>query len=78
MIQDFALIDQYTVYQNVVISLKYSIRPVSDKRKLVQNVLSEMGLEDKMQAYASNLSGGQKQRAAIARAIIWCLAPTRN
>jgi len=70
VIQDFSLIDQYSVYQNVVIPLRYSCQPVNDKKSIVERVLADLGMKDKIHSPASQLSGGQKQRVAIARALI--------
>lgn len=70
VIQDFSLIDQYTVYQNVVIPLKYNCQPVKDKKSIVERILADLGMKDKMHYPASQLSGGQKQRVAIARALV--------
>jgi putative ABC transport system ATP-binding protein len=70
VIQDFSLVDQYSVYQNVVIPLRYSNRPVNNKRLVVERVLTDLGIKDKMFSPAYKLSGGQKQRVAIARALV--------
>lgn len=70
VIQNFSLIDHYTVYQNVAIPLNYSIPRVQNKRKCVSEMLIKLGIEEKMTTLAGKLSGGQKQRVAIARALI--------
>ena len=70
VIQDFALIDRYSVYKNVKIPLTYSHKSISYEKDRVENVLSQLKILDKKNTMASNLSGGQRQRVAIARAIV--------
>lgn len=68
--QNFSLIDDYTVEENIVIPLEYSILKKKEKRELVMNKLKMFGLEDKLKCIPSELSGGECQRVAIARALI--------
>ena len=68
VIQDFALVEKYTVKQNVRIPLIYSKKQI-DKEKAVRLVLQKVGLSDKISTPVFKLSGGQKQRVAIARAL---------
>lgn len=72
VMQDFALIEEDTVFENIVIPLLYTDINISKKNKLimVQNALKRVSLEEKLYEKAKNLSGGQRQRVAIARAII--------
>ncbi|WP_346898368.1 ABC transporter ATP-binding protein [Clostridium sp. UBA7503] len=72
VVQDFALVEKYTVEQNVEIPLTYSEQKISkkEKRDKIEKVLRELGLEDKKYNLACDLSGGQRQRVAIARAMI--------
>ncbi len=65
VIQDFALVEKYTVKQNVRIPLIYSKKQI-DKEKAVKLVLQKVGLSDKISTPVFKLSGGQKQRTAIA------------
>jgi len=69
--QAFNLLSRLTVYDNVEIPLLYSldITP-SKRRKLVEDAVRSVGLEEKLHAEAGRLSGGQKQRVAIARALV--------
>ena len=69
VMQDFALVEKYTVKQNVRIPLIYSKKQI-DKEKAVRLVLQKVGLSDKISTPVFKLSGGQKQRTAIARAIV--------
>lgn len=69
VIQDFALVEKYTVKQNVRIPLIYSKKHI-DKDKAINTVLQKVGLSQKVSTPVYRLSGGQKQRTAIARAIV--------
>ena len=67
--QDFNLLKQKTVYENVALPLHLEkLNPKKIKEK-VDLLLEYVGLTDKKNSYPSELSGGQKQRVAIARAI---------
>ncbi|MDP9750172.1 ABC transporter ATP-binding protein [Thermoanaerobacter pentosaceus] len=70
--QEFLLVEEDTVFQNIEIPLLYSLRKKtkSEKRKMVEEVLEKVGLEVKINEKVRNLSGGERQRVAIARAII--------
>ncbi|MBQ4428677.1 MAG: ABC transporter ATP-binding protein [Clostridia bacterium] len=72
VVQDFALVDQYTVKQNVELPFTYSKlrRSRDEKDARIHEVLKMLGIENKEKERAVNLSGGQRQRVAIARAII--------
>ena len=66
--QNFNLLNQLTVYQNIKLTLDISNYD-KDKDQRVKEVLTQVGLLDKKDEYPSKLSGGQKQRVGIARAI---------
>ncbi|ABY93635.1 ABC transporter ATP-binding protein [Thermoanaerobacter sp. X514] len=70
--QEFLLVEEDTVFQNIEIPLLYSLtkKTKSEKRKMVEKVLEKVGLEVKINEKVRNLSGGERQRVAIARAII--------
>jgi putative ABC transport system ATP-binding protein len=72
VVQDFALIEQYTVAQNVAIPLEYSgIRwKRREKEEKILATLAQLGIENKFPVYTHALSGGQRQRVAIARAVV--------
>lgn len=74
VMQDFALVDRYSVYENVEIPLLYSDKykkiNKKDKKEKIYSVLKQLGIEDKILSKSINLSGGQRQRVAIARALI--------
>lgn len=71
IMQDFALIEKYTVKQNLEIPCHYSKNKISKKEreKRIDLLLETFGLLNKKYAYTNNLSGGQRQRVAIARAL---------
>lgn len=70
VVQDFALMNHYTVFKNVQLPLCYTKLPKKIQKEKVIKVLKQVGLGDKINRYPTHLSGGQKQRVAIARAII--------
>lgn len=71
VMQDFALINQFTVYENVQLPLLLNSEKPSKKerKKRIMQVLETVGIADLADRLISKLSGGQKQRAAIARAL---------
>ena len=66
--QSFFLIPSYTALENVALSLEINFQ----KNALLQaeEILTDLGLKDRLQHFPSQLSGGEQQRVAIARAII--------
>lgn len=68
--QDFALIDDFSVFANVMLPLDFSKKKVKNKKKLIMQALAEVGMEKYSQKKVDQLSGGQKQRVSIARAIV--------
>lgn len=72
VLQDFAVLENATVYQNVAIPLSYAEGKISraEKKERVFQVLKHLGIENKIDVPTENLSGGQRQRVAIARALI--------
>ena len=67
--QQFNLLAQRNVLQNVCFPLEISGVSRTEARKRAEELLRLVGLEDRMKAYPAQLSGGQKQRVAIARAM---------
>ena len=67
--QQFNLLSQRNVLQNVCFPMELSGTPKKEAVKRAQELLTMVGLEDRMKAYPAQLSGGQKQRVAIARAM---------
>ena len=70
--QDFNLLNQKTVFQNVEFPLTLTKRykRTEEVQSRIRNLLKIVGLLEKENSYPSQLSGGQKQRVAIARALI--------
>lgn len=70
--QSFNLLPRATALENVSMPLSYAASYISDKeaRKRAAEMLSRVGLQDRMDHEPSQLSGGQQQRVAIARALI--------
>ncbi|MEE9226972.1 MAG: ABC transporter ATP-binding protein, partial [Acidobacteriota bacterium] len=68
--QNFNLIGDLTVYENVELPLTYRRMPVSDRKLRVQEALEKVGMAHRMRHYPSQLSGGQQQRVAVARALV--------
>ncbi|RHW39542.1 ABC transporter ATP-binding protein [Lysinibacillus yapensis] len=68
--QQFHLIPNLSVYQNVRLPLTYSRKRLGRKKARVHNLLDEVGLLHKKRAKPAQLSGGEKQRVAIARALV--------
>lgn len=65
--QQFHLIDEYTVKENILLSFLYSDQ--QPDIEYIDSLLQDLGLIDKMNEYPSHLSGGQKQRVALIRAL---------
>lgn len=72
IVQEFALIESSTVFENIEIPLLYAQKKPgkSQRRMLIASLVEQMGLSVKMNEKVKNLSGGQRQRVAIARAIV--------
>ncbi len=68
--QDFRLFDHMTAFENVALPLRIHGAKKAQVADHVEELLSWVGLEDRMHARPATLSGGEKQRVAIARAII--------
>ena len=70
ILQHFALINDYTVFENVELGLWESGLSRSERRAKTEAVLERLGISDLAGSYPDVLSGGEKQRVAIGRAII--------
>jgi putative ABC transport system ATP-binding protein len=68
--QDYGLIPEFTVWENVELPLLIAGIDRSEREKKIYEVLEYMGLTAKIKAYPRKLSGGEKQRVAIARALV--------
>ncbi|EOL42352.1 ABC transporter ATP-binding protein [Enterococcus phoeniculicola] len=68
--QNFSLIENNTVYENVELPLLYNGYGFHQTKERVMQALEKVGLADKAGKHPKQLSGGQQQRVAIARALI--------
>ena len=68
--QDFRLIDNMTVYDNVAFAMRVVGARNRDIRKRVPYVLVLVGLDGRERRFPHELSGGEQQRVAIARALV--------
>jgi D-methionine transport system ATP-binding protein len=67
--QHFSLVQRKTVFENVALPMQLWGYKKDEISKKVKDLLSLVGLDEKLDSYPSQLSGGQKQRVAIARAL---------
>ena len=67
--QNFNLIGDLTVYENVELPLTYRGMSAAERKQRVQQSLERVGMSHRMKHYPSQLSGGQQQRVAVARAL---------
>ena len=70
VMQDFALVEDFTALENVMIPLNFSKKKIKGKKEKALAALRSVGIEDLAKKPCNKLSGGQKQRVAIARAIV--------
>ncbi len=68
--QDFRLLPNLTVYENVAFAQRVIEAPAKEIPNRVAKALSIVGLAEKSKSYPDQLSGGEQQRVAIARALI--------
>ena len=67
--QDFNLVNSYTVYQNIELSMLLCGIDKEEQKRKIPEYIALVGMEKYTKTKASRLSGGQKQRVAIARAL---------
>lgn len=68
--QDYRLLPDRTVYDNVAFAMQVIETPYRKIKRRVNDVLDLVGLRKRANAYPTELSGGEQQRIAIARAIV--------
>ncbi len=82
--QDYKLLPNMTVFENVSFALEIYGLPKSEIRKKVMSAIEKVGLKEKFRSLPNQLSGGEQQRVSIARAIVHnpkiliCDEPTGN
>ena len=67
--QTFHLLPRKTALENVQLPLMYARVPRATQQDRARELLTRVGLKDRLQHYSNQLSGGQQQRVAIARAL---------
>lgn len=67
VMQDFALVEDFSVLENVMLPLNFARKKKPDRRSAAINALKSVGMDKFAKKPVSKLSGGQKQRVAIAR-----------
>lgn len=70
VMQDFALVEDFTALENVMIPLNFSKQKIKNKKEKALAALKSVGIGELAKKPCNKLSGGQKQRVAIARAIV--------
>ncbi|MBO8463450.1 MAG: cell division ATP-binding protein FtsE [Firmicutes bacterium] len=68
--QNFRLLKDLNVYENVAFAQRVIEAPAHQMRRQVPSILTMVGLGDKYKFYPKQLSGGEQQRVAIARALV--------
>jgi putative ABC transport system ATP-binding protein len=68
--QEFNLIDELSVLENVEVALLYHKIPRSERKELALQMLKKVGMDHRIKHYPGQLSGGQQQRVALARALV--------
>jgi putative ABC transport system ATP-binding protein len=68
--QNFNLIDELSVYDNIELPLIYNNIPASERKQKVNEMAERLHISHRLKHYPQQLSGGQQQRVALARALI--------
>ncbi len=68
--QSFNLMPRFNALENVIIPFLYSSNPPGKPKEAAQQMLTKIGLADRIKHLPGELSGGQQQRVAIARALV--------
>jgi len=70
VMQDFALVEDFTAIENVMLPLDFAKKKKPNRQQLALDALKSVGMDSMAKKPVNKLSGGQKQRVAIARAIV--------
>ncbi|MBD3581993.1 ABC transporter ATP-binding protein [Flavobacterium selenitireducens] len=68
--QNFNLIDELSVFDNIELPLIYNKVPASERKNKVAQIAEKLGIAHRLKHYPQQLSGGQQQRVAVARALV--------
>ncbi len=68
--QNFNLIDELTVFENIELPLIYNKVPSATRKTLVNEIIERMNIVNRSGHFPQQLSGGQQQRVAVARALV--------
>lgn len=68
--QNFNLIEELTVFENIELPLIYNGVPSSERKRRVEEIMTKINISHRAKHYPPQLSGGQQQRAAVARALV--------
>ena len=68
--QNFNLIDELTVFENIELPLIYNKVSTADRKKRVNEIIEKIGISHRSSHFPQQLSGGQQQRVAVARALV--------
>jgi putative ABC transport system ATP-binding protein len=68
--QNFNLIDELTVFENIELPLIYNKVSASERKQRVNELIDKIGISHRASHFPQQLSGGQQQRVAVARALI--------
>ncbi len=70
LFQNFNLIDDLTVFENVELPMIYKGLPGAARVKRAEEVMDKLQITERRKSYPQQLSGGQQQRVALARAVV--------
>lgn len=68
--QNFNLIDELSVYDNIELPLIYNNVPANQRKEKVEKIAERLNISHRLKHFPQQLSGGQQQRVAVARALI--------
>ncbi len=68
--QNFNLIDELTVFENIELPLIYNKMSASERKERVNRIMEKIGISHRASHFPQQLSGGQQQRVAVARALV--------
>jgi len=68
--QNFNLIDELSVFDNIELPLIYNNVKTSDRKKKVEEIAEKLAISHRLKHFPQQLSGGQQQRVAVARALV--------